>query len=273
VVQGALEDLDAVQRALDERDVDTVFHLGAQALVGLAYANPLATFEANIRGTANVLEACRRRLSRMRCVVVASSDKAYGVSTSLPYTEDSPLAGRYPYDASKACADILAQSYASTYGLRVAIARCGNIFGGGDTNWSRLVPGVIRSLLQDARPVVRSDGSPRRDYVYINDAVAAYMAIAEGFEQHNLAGHGFNFGPDASHSVLDVIRELQVVTQRDLAPEILNTARAEIPDQHLDSRKARTMLGWAPKYALRDGLERTVAWYARYLEKRDGSTY
>lgn len=266
VVQGALENFDAVQRAIDEQDINTVFHLGAQAIVGVAYNNPLLTFESNIRGTYNLLEACRRRRPRVGPIVIASSDKAYGVCPTLPYTESSPLAASFPYDVSKACADMLAQSYAATYQLPVAIARCGNIFGGGDTNWSRLIPSVIRSLLQGVRPVVRSDGTPRRDYVHVDDAVGAYLAIAEGFDRQDLSGQGFNFGPEDSHSVLQVIDELRTITGRDLAPDIQNTAHAEIPDQHLDSTKARTMLGWTPKVPLREALTRTMHWYAEHLE-------
>ena len=266
VVNGRLEDARDVTRALVEHEVDTVFHLGAQTLVGAAFRSPLATFESNIRGTYNLLEACRAQQDFVRCVVVASSDKAYGEAQVLPYTEEMPANGRHPYDVSKSCADLLAQTYAVTYGLPVAVARCGNIYGGGDLNWSRLVPGTIRSVLEGRAPVIRSDGRYTRDYLHVGDAVAGYVLLAEMLDRADVRGGVFNFGPGAPASVLDVVKAILEVTGRtDLVPEIRNDTRAEIRDQSLDSAKARRLLGWSPARELRDGLAETVRWYRAYL--------
>jgi CDP-glucose 4,6-dehydratase len=266
VVAGRLESFADLERAVVESEVDTVFHLGAQTIVGTAYRSPLATFEANVRGTYNLLEACRRQSGLVRRIVVASSDKAYGEGRVLPYTEEMPANGRHPYDVSKSCADLLAQTYAVTYGLPVGVARCGNIYGGGDLNWSRLIPGTIRSALEGRNPVIRSDGRFTRDYVYVNDAVDAYLALADGLDRNEVRGGVFNFGPGAPATVLEVTRAALAATGRtDLVPEIRNEAVAEIREQTLDSTKAQRVLGWAPAWALREGLLETVAWYRRYL--------
>jgi CDP-glucose 4,6-dehydratase len=266
VVNGAVEDIAAIERALVEHEIDTIFHLAAQTIVGAARRSPLATFEANIRGTYNVLEACGRQSDQIQRVVVASSDKAYGASDQLPYTESMPPRGRYPYDVSKSCADLIAQSYHETYGLPVAVARCGNIYGGGDLNWSRVVPGTIRSLHFGERPVLRSDGASTRDYVHVEDAVAAYLRLAEGLDQPEIRGEAFNFSPSQPRTVCDVVAALQRLMHRqDLTPDIRNAAPGEIRHQYLSAEKAQRMLAWRPQYSLDTGLERSVAWYREFF--------
>lgn len=266
VVTGRLEDYGTLERALSEHETDTVFHLGAQAIVGTALRSPLPTFESNIRGSYNLLEACRVHRELVKRVVVASSDKAYGEATVLPYTEDMPANGRHPYDVSKSCTDLLAATYAETYQLPVAVARCGNIYGGADLNWSRIVPGTIRTVLEGRPPVLRSDGTFVRDYLYIEDVVDAYLALAEGSNQEGIRGQAFNFSPERPMTVLELTRLLLDVLKRtDLEPIIQNAARAEIHDQYLDASKARRLLGWSPRIPLREGLERTVAWYRTFL--------
>ena len=266
VVNGAVEDYGAIERALVKHEIDTVFHLAAQTIVGAARRNPLATFEANVRGTYNILEACRRQWDQVERVVVASSDKAYGETGELPYTESMPPRGRYPYDVSKSCADLIAQSYHETYGLPVAVARCGNIYGGGDLNWSRVVPGTIRSLHFGQRPIVRSDGRSTRDYVYVEDAVSAYLRLAEMMGEADVRGEAFNFGPSEPKTVCDVVGALQRLMRReDLRPEIRNTAQGEIRHQYLSAEKARLTLAWQPRYSLDDGLDRSVAWYREFF--------
>lgn len=266
VVSGELENYAALERAVNEHEPDTVFHLGAQTIVGTALRNPLPTFEANIRGTYHLLEACRVHAGLVGRVVVASSDKAYGEAEVLPYTEDTPLNGRHPYDVSKSCTDLLALTYAHTYGLPVSVARCGNIYGPGDLNWSRIVPGTIRAALAGQPVVLRSDGQMLRDYVYVEDVVDAYLCLAEQTPREGVRGEGFNFSPGAPLSVLDVVREtLAVMGRPDLMPTPGAGARAEIQHQHLDSARARTRLGWAPNHSMRAGLEATVPWYADLL--------
>lgn len=266
VVSGRLEDYSDCERALCDHEVDTVFHLGAQAIVGTALRAPLATFEANIRGTYHLLEACRLHQDLVRCVVVASSDKAYGEVTTLPYTEDMPANGRHPYDVSKSCADLLAMTYAETYGLTVSVARCGNIYGGGDLNWNRIVPGTLRAAFAGQRPLLRSDGSHVRDYLYVEDVIEGYLALGAACERPGIKGQAFNFSPESRLSVLDITRAtLAAAGRSDLEPLILNTAKAEIHDQYLDSSKAKERLGWSPSWALQDGLKATAAWYRAYL--------
>jgi len=264
VVSGALESLDTLERALCEYEIDTVFHLAAQTIVGTAKKAPLITFEANIRGTYHLLEACRRHDDSIKRIVIASSDKAYGSSAVLPYTENMPLMGAFPYDVSKACCDLIAQSYFHTYDLPLKIARCGNIFGGGDLNWSRIIPGTIRSLLKNEPPIIRSDGTFIRDYIYVKDVVMAYLLLAEKITGQ---GEGFNFAPSKPHTVLEVVHTLQKKLGIYLEPLILNQAKAEIKDQYLTSKKAKTQLGWSAHYSLEEGLEETVEWYRTYLSK------
>jgi len=225
----------------------------------------MGTLEANVRGTYLLLEAVRIQ-SRPPAVIVASSDKAYGEAEHLPYTESHPLAGRGIYDASKSAADLLSSAYALSYGLPIGIARCGNIYGGGDLNWERIVPGTIRSLLAGQRPILRSDGRPRRDYLYVRDAVTAYLRLAEALLQGDAAGEAFNFGHMAPISVIEIVDELRgILGREDLEPIILATATHEIPDQYLDASKATSRLGWVPQYGRHAGLKETVEWYKELL--------
>jgi CDP-glucose 4,6-dehydratase len=267
VVSGRLEEMADCERAIVEGEADTVFHLGAQAIVGAALRSPLATFEANIRGSYHLLEACRRQGDLVRRVVVASSDKAYGDVTTLPYTEEMPANGRHPYDVSKSCTDLLAMTYATTYGLPVAVARCGNIYGGGDLNWSRIVPGTLRAAFRGEAPVLRSDGRATRDYVYVEDVVEAYLALGDRAAEPGVRGEAFNFSPEAPLSVLDITRAtLAAAGRSDLEPLVLGTARAEIQDQYLDSAKAARVLDWKPTWTLERGLEASADWYRAFLE-------
>ncbi len=265
VVRGDLRDPGLVERALGEYEVNTVMHVAAQAIVGIANRNPLSTFESNIQGTWNVLEACRRAPT-VRAVVVASSDKAYGDQPNLPYTEDAPLAACHPYDVSKACADMIAHSYAKTFGLPVAITRCGNFYGGGDLNWNRIVPSTIRSAVRGERPVIRSDGQYVRDYFYVEDGAAAYMLLARELHgRPELGGAAFNFSNELQVTVLDLARRILRSMGSDLEPDIRNEASNEIRHQYLSAARARRELNWRPLYTLEEGLERTIAWYREFL--------
>jgi CDP-glucose 4,6-dehydratase len=266
VVDGALEDISALERAVTLHEADTVIHLGAQTIVGVAHRAPLGTWEANVRGTYNLLEVCRRHEDLVRRVVVASSDKAYGESDALPYTEASPLAARHPYEVSKAAADLIAQSYHHTYGLPVAIARCGNVYGGGDLNWSRIVPGTIRSLLRDERPTLRSDGSFVRDYLYVRDAAAAYLALAKAVDGDDVAGEAFNFSDERPLTVRELVAAIsERMGKEELEPVVRGTASGEIRAQALSAEKARRVLGWRAGHDLATGLDETIAWYRRHL--------
>ena len=266
IVGGGLEDLDLLVRALNEYEIDSVFHLGAQTIVGTAHRSPLSTFDSNIRGTWNVLEACRLNARLVKRVVVASSDKAYGEHQRLPYTEETPLQGRFPYDASKSCADLIALSYFHSYRTPVAVTRCGNLWGPGDLNFNRLIPGTIRSVLLGESPVIRSDGSYRRDYFYVRDAVEAYLCLAGQMDDTRLSGEAFNFGNEQPYTVLEVVNlVLRHMGRTDLTPTILNEASGEILNQYLDCAKARAMLGWAPRHTFESGLAETVPWYAALL--------
>lgn len=270
VVTGVLEDYSTVERAINLHETDTVFHLGAQTLVGPALRNPLETLETNVRGTYHVLEACRVHRALVERVVVASSDKAYGESEALPYTEDMELQGRHPYEVSKSCADLLAQAYAHTYGLPVTVARCGNIYGGGDLNWSRIVPGTIRSLLRNERPILRSDGRHVRDFIYVRDVVEAFLLLAEKTPEEGVRGEAFNFSSEQKVEVLEITGRLQEILVRpDLEPVILDQATCEIQEQYLDAGKARRLLHWAARYSLDEGLAETVKWYRGFFEASD----
>ncbi len=265
IVRGDLLDRDGLERVLTEYEIDTVIHLAAQAIVGAANRNPTATFDANIRGTWNMLEACRMQ-PRVRQIVVASSDKAYGDHEVLPYEEDVALQGRHPYDVSKSCADLIAHTYAHTYGVPVAITRCGNFYGGGDLNWNRIVPGTIRSVIRNERPVIRSDGEFIRDYLYVEDGAAAYMQLAERLAaDRTLVGEAFNFSNETQISVLDVVGRILRLMNSTLAPDVRNEASNEIRKQYLSARKATMRLGWRPLFDLDIGLEKTIAWYRDYL--------
>jgi CDP-glucose 4,6-dehydratase len=266
VVRGDARNQEGVERALGEYEIDTVFHLAAQTIVGIANRNPISTFESNIRGTWCVLEACRRS-PLVQQIIVASSDKAYGAHTHLPYSERAPLQGRHPYDVSKSCADLIAQSYAATYDLPVCVTRCGNLYGGGDLNWNRLVPGTIRSALRGERPIIRSDGSYIRDYFYVEDGVLAYLTLAEQLHQRReLAGQAFNFSNEIQVTALELVHEILQLTGRDdLDPDIRAEVRHEIPHQYLDASKARQVLRWRPWFSLQEGLKRTIHWYRDFL--------
>jgi CDP-glucose 4,6-dehydratase len=266
VVNGALEQLDVLERAIVENEIEYVFHLGAQTIVGTAFRNPLATFESNIRGTYLLLEACRRQKNHLKAVIVASSDKAYGSSDILPYREDMRLAGEHPYDVSKSCADLITSSYFLTYDLPVAIVRCGNLFGGADLNWSRLIPGTIRSLCRGEAPKIRSNGLLTRDYLYVEDAVNAYMALAQHVDREDVVGQSFNFGPNRPFSVLEIVEQIQALMGvPHLKVTIQNSVIHEIAHQSLSSEKAQRILNWSPHFSLIDGLKQTIEWYQNYL--------
>jgi CDP-glucose 4,6-dehydratase len=266
VVRGDVRSQPLLERVLGEYEIDTVFHLAAQAVVGIASRNPPSTLDTNIRGTWTVLEACRRS-PQVRQIVVASSDKAYGAHDTLPYHEGMPLQGRYPYDVSKSCADLIAQSYAATYALPVIISRCANLYGGGDLNWNRLVPGTIRSALRGERPIVRSDGQRLRDYLYVADAVSAYVVLAEALAAGRIApGLAFNFGHREPITVVAFVERILAACGRpDLVPDIRGDATHEIPDQFLDPSTAAATLGWAARYSHEEGLARTLDWYRNFL--------
>lgn len=277
VVRGELEDYPVLLRALNEYEIDSVFHLGAQAIVGTASRSAVSTFESNIRGTWNLLEACRNSSKLVKRVIAASSDKAYGAHDQLPYTEDTPLQGHFPYDVSKSCADLIALSYFHTYRTPVAVTRCGNLYGGGDLNFNRLIPGTIRSALQEEQPIIRSDGKFIRDYFYVRDAVDAYLRLAEKLPEEGFIGQAFNFGTETPVSVLDLVHQILMLLDRTtLVPKVLNEANHEIPKQYLDCSKAKQMLDWKPKYTQEEGLRETIAWYKVWLNRdvdRNQSSY
>jgi CDP-glucose 4,6-dehydratase len=265
VVNGDICDGSLIERALAEYEIESVFHLAAQTIVGIANRSPLSTFETNVRGTWTVLEACRSL--GVGSVVVAASDKAYGPQEELPYREGFALEPRYPYDASKAAADMIARSYWHTFGLRVAVTRFANLYGGGDLNLSRLVPEAVLAAIDGRRPVIRSDGTLERDFLYVDDAVRAYLAIWSLLEDGQGAGEAFNAGGDRPHTVLDVVRLTCAVAGTGVEPEVRGKGPppGEIVRQWVDSTKLREMSGWAPEVSLEEGLRRTVDWYRAYL--------
>ena len=268
LVSGDISDAALMQRVVNEYAIDTCFHLAAQAIVGVSNRSPLSTFETNIRGTWNVLEACRT-VSTVTRIVVASSDKAYGHQDHLPYHESDRLNGIFPYDASKACTDILAQSYFVSFGLPVAVTRCANVYGGGDLNFSRLIPDTMRAVLADRAPVIRSDGSPTRDYMYAPDAASAYMTLAEALDRDDVRGEAFNFGLGLPISVRELVERIIALAGREhLQPRVLGSSvpRGEIDAQYLASDKAAERLGWRPSCTLDDGLRETLSWYASFLQ-------
>ena len=270
VVRGDVTDSAVIHRVFSEYEIDTCFHLAAQTIVGIANRMPIPTFETNIMGTWNILEAGRSWPGTQR-IVIASSDKAYGNHETLPYDEAAPLQGRHPYDVSKSCADLIAMSYATTYQLPVAITRCGNLYGGGDLNWNRIVPGTIRAVLRGERPVVRSDGSPRRDYVFVLDIVDAYLTLAEAMVDGAYTGEAFNFGLDQPMSALEmVLKIISLSPYPTLEPMIRGNASNEIQEQYLNSAKAHQSLGWRAKHSLDEGLRRTMEWYTHHLQSVGG---
>ncbi len=269
VIRGEMADQELLERILNEYEIETVFHTAAQTIVGTANRSPISTFESNVRGTWCILEATRRS-ELVKQIVVASSDKAYGSHNELPYREDAPLQGMHPYDVSKSCADLISQSYAHTFDLPVCITRCGNLFGGGDLNWNRLIPGTIRSVIRGESPIIRSDGTFVRDYFYVEDAALAYMMLVEKMDVNpDICGQAFNFSNEIQMNVLDVtLKILNLMGRDDLKPNILNQANNEIQHQYLSAEKARTTLGWKPEFTLDDGLMRTIGWYRSFFADR-----
>ncbi len=265
IVRGEVEDCPLLERVLNEYEIDTVFHLAAQTIVSIANRSPLSTFEANIKGTWNLLEA-GRRVETVKRIVVASSDKAYGSHDQLPYTEDTPLQGRHPYDVSKSCADLLARAYFETYDLPVSVTRCGNLYGGGDLNWNRIIPGTIRSVYNGESPIIRSDGKYIRDYFFVRDAVEGYLLQAEKTAEEGVRGEAFNFSDERQVNVLELVKLiLRLMGREDIEPTVLDQVRGEIKHQYLDSAQARKILGWQPLFTLEDGLAETIEWYRRFL--------
>lgn len=267
-VRGEIEDYFLLERVLNEYEIETVFHLAAQTIVTIANRNPLSTFDTNIKGTWNLLEACRRSPTVKR-IVVASSDKAYGDQKKLPYQEDAPLQGAHPYDVSKSAADLLATTYWQTYRLPVCVTRCGNLFGGGDLNFNRIVPGTIRSVLRNESPIIRSDGTLKRDYFYVRDAADAYLRLAERMDDADCHGEAFNFSLEQPMTVLEITRAILLQMKKtNLKPDIRNEAAGEILNQYLSAEKARKALGWKPRYSLAEGLQETIQWYAEYFAEQ-----
>jgi len=267
IVRGSVENFYTVERTLNEYEIDTVFHLAAQTIVGIANRNPLSTFESNIKGTWCVLEASRRVPTASK-IVIASSDKAYGEQDKLPYDENAPLVGSHPYDVTKSCADLLSLMYYNTYKLPVCVTRCGNFYGPGDLNFNRIVPGAIRSVLNNESPVIRSDGTYIRDYFYVKDGALAYIHLAEKMDDKKIHGEAFNFSNEIQVSVLELTNKiLKLMKREDLKPRILNEAKNEIKHQYLSAEKSRKMLGWKPKYNLDSGLKETIEWYKQFFKK------
>lgn len=270
IVRGDVRDQALLERALGEYEIDTVIHLAAQTIVGIANRNPVSTFETNVQGTWALLEACRRS-PLVKQIVIASSDKAYGDQPDLPYDETTPLQGQHPYDVSKSCADLIAAAYAKSYGAPVCVTRCGNFYGGGDLNWNRIIPGTVRSVMRGERPVIRSDGSYIRDYFYVEDGAAAYMLLAEQMARRpELWGEAFNFSNELQITVLDLTQRVLAVMDSSLTPDVRNEASNEILHQYLSAAKARELLGWSPLFTLEQGLEKTVAWYREFITALDG---
>lgn len=266
IVRGDLSDSKFLERVLSEYEIESVIHLAAQTIVPIANRNPLSTFESNIAGTWNLLEACRH-VQSIKSIVVASSDKAYGDVPELPYTEDMPLRATFPYDVSKACADMISLSYARTFDMPIAITRCGNFFGGGDLNWNRIIPGTIRSILKGQAPIVRSDGTLIRDYIYVEDAVNAYMVLSQALSlTPDLKGEAFNFSNESQRNVRDLTQTILDILESDLKPVVQGNNHGEIQAQYLDSNKANNLLEWKPRFGLDEGLKKTISWYQQYYE-------
>ena len=265
IVRGNIEDYLLIERIINEYEINMVFHIAAQTIVGIANNNPLSTFESNIKGTWNILEACRKS-PNVKKVIVASSDKAYGDQEILPYSESTPLIGRHPYDVSKSCADLICRSYYETYNLPVCVTRCGNFYGGGDLNFNRIIPGTIRSILNNEPPVIRSDGSFIRDYFYIEDAVLAYLLLEEKMDDESLHGEAFNFSNEIQITVLDLVNKIIDLMDSNLKPVILNEASNEIKHQYLSAKKAKDLLGWKSEYNLNIGLQKTISYYMKFFK-------
>lgn len=268
VVFGSITNFNLIKDAFEKFEIEACFHLAAQAIVTVANRSPIQTFETNISGTWNVLEAART--TDLKNLIVASTDKVYGEPIELPITEDHPLLASYPYDASKACADILSRTYSKTYGLPVAVTRCCNIFGGGDLNFTRIIPESARSVIFGKNPVIRSDGTPIRDFIFISDAVDAYLTLADDLKRNGVMGEAFNFGSNSPISILDLVKKIIQISGKDLQPDIQGKGKphAEISRQYLGSEKAKKLLNWEPKVKLKEGLEKTIEWYTDFFKKR-----
>jgi CDP-glucose 4,6-dehydratase len=267
VVRGDVRDRETLERALGEYEIDTVIHLAAQTIVTIANRNPISTFETNIAGTWNLLEACRRS-PKVKQIVVASSDKAYGDQETLPYSEETPLQGQHPYDVSKSAADLIARAYAKSFDLPVVITRCGNFYGGGDLNWNRIIPGTIRSALRGQRPVIRSDGNYIRDYFYVEDGAAAYMLLAEELgKRPELKGEAFNFSNEIQVTVREVAERVLKLMKSNLELDIRDEVTNEIRHQYLSAEKARRELNWKPMFTLDEGLQKTIEWYKDFFNE------
>lgn len=265
VVRGDIRDQTVLERTLGEYEIDTVFHLAAQTIVTIANRNPISTFETNIAGTWNLMEASRRS-PKVKQIVVASSDKAYGDQENLPYSEETPLQGQHPYDVSKSCADLIAKTYAVNYDLPIVITRCGNFYGGGDLNWNRIIPGTIRSILRGQNPVIRSDGKYVRDYFYVEDGAAAYMLLAEKLAKHPaLIGEAFNFSNEIQLTVTEIVEKILTLMGSSLQSEYRNEVNNEIIHQYLSAKKARAELHWKPLFNIEQGLKQTIDWYRDFL--------
>lgn len=265
LVRGEIENYPLLERIINEYEIDFIFHLAAQTIVSIANRNPVSTFKSNIEGTWNLLEACRRT-HREKKIIVASSDKAYGTQMGLPYDETTPLEGRHPYDVSKSCADLLCRCYYETYDVQVCVTRCGNFFGGGDLNFNRIVPGTIKSLIENQRPLIRSDGTYIRDYFYIKDGVDSYFTLAEAMENKKIVGEAFNFSTETPVKVLDLVNKIIKIYGSDTTPLILNEVTNEITSQYLSAKKAHDLLSWRPHYSLDEGLKETIDWYKHFIE-------
>ncbi len=270
LVRGDLVDIGVLERSLAEYEIEAVFHIAAQTIVPIANRTPLPTFESNIKGTWNLLEAARRHPLLQR-FVFSSSDKSYGTHEQLPYDESAELRACHPYDVSKACGDMLAVTYHRTYGLPVGISRCANLFGGGDLNFNRIIPGTIQSALHGERPVIRSNGRLVRDYFFVKDAVDGLLTLGQALDRADVRGEAFNFSSHHRRTVLEITAEtLAAAGTPDLEPIVLDEATAEIAAQYLSSDKARRVLGWSPRFSLADGLRETVAWYRQFFDEREG---
>jgi CDP-glucose 4,6-dehydratase len=271
VVRGDIRDRQVIERTLGEYEINTVIHLAAQTIVTIANRNPISTFETNVAGTWNLLEACRRSLN-VKQIVIASSDKAYGDQEKLPYDETTPLQGQHPYDVSKSAADLIANTYAVSFNLPVAITRCGNFYGGGDLNWNRIIPGTIRSILRRQNPIIRSDGKYIRDYFYVEDGAAAYMLLAEKLADNpNLKGEAFNFSNEIQVMVSEIVERILKLMNSNLEPEIRNEVQNEIRHQYLSAEKARRVLNWHPLFSLDEGLQETIEWYRKFFNNEPKS--